>query len=89
MDYLQKINELIEQNCITQAINLIDDILKSESNDELYFLRGKLYWRIGETSKAINDYNMAIALNPDSQARIALEQAVKIMDFYNTDLYNP
>ncbi len=89
MNYLQKINELIAQNCISEAINLLTEIIEKTPGDELYFMRGKLFWRMGEPRKAINDYNVALSLNSDSPARVALEQANKILDFYNTDLYNP
>ena len=51
--------------------------------------RGMLYWRLEERAKAINDYNSALAINPDSKAGQLKRQAYEILEFYNHDLYNP
>lgn len=56
---------------------------------EKYFERGKLYWKAGEKGAAITDFNRALDLDPESPAKAYLEMANEIMDFYNTDLYNP
>lgn len=87
---LQKINELISQNCIDDAINCLSaHIADNPEDDEALYLRGKLYWRLGDRRSAINDYNAAVAVNPDSQARRALEMSTDIMNFFNPDLLNP
>lgn len=56
---------------------------------ELYFRRGKLYWRMGQRSRATADYMKASALDSASPATQALAQALEIESFYNHDLYNP
>ncbi|MDO4318957.1 MAG: tetratricopeptide repeat protein [Bacteroidales bacterium] len=56
---------------------------------DLYYNRGLLYWRLGKRGDAMSDYNRAVALDPASPAAQALTMAQDIMDFYNTDLYNP
>jgi hypothetical protein len=48
-----------------------------------------LYWGCGNRALAINDFHAAIALNPESLARQALQNANDILDYYNKDLYNP
>ena len=39
-------------------------------------------------AKALNNYLMAIELNPDSPAQTAYNAQIKILDFYNKDMYN-
>lgn len=56
---------------------------------EQYYSRGKLYWKAGKRGEAMTDFNAAIALDPNSPAAAYLAMANDIMDFYNTDLYNP
>ena len=51
--------------------------------------RGKLYWKCGRRAEAITDFNSAVALDPQSPAGAYLDMTTDIMDFYNTDLYNP
>lgn len=61
----------------------------SEEREQALILRGMTYWKCGERAKAINDYNAAIRLNPDSEAVELRSQAYSILDFYHRDLYNP
>lgn len=71
--------------CAHQA----DEAYINPENEEAYILRGKTHWALGHRAKAINDYLKAVAINPDSRARQALEHINAILDFYNKDLYNP
>lgn len=89
MSVLQKIKELINENKLEEALESLDCELMKGENDSLYFERGKLHWRMGNKRLAISDYERAVALNAQSPAKIALENARYIMNFYDTNLYNP
>ena len=83
---LDKIREMLPD----EAIPLLDKIIGSfPDNDEAYTLRGMKYWALGKRSQAINDYLAALRINPDSKAKMALQTANSILDFYNKDLLNP
>lgn len=87
---MQKINELITQNRLDEAIRLLDiQIKEGEADDNTYFTLGKLLWRLGRRSEAMDAYNRAAEINPESPAAVAIEQAKAIFDFYNPDLLNP
>lgn len=87
---MQKIDELISQNRLDEAVRILDIKIKGgEADDNVYFTLGKLLWRLGRRSEAMDAYNEAIAINPDSPAAVALEQGRAIFDFYNPDLLNP
>lgn len=87
---LQKINAIICENCIEDAINALSHHIANHGDDDVaLYERGKLYWRIGDRRRAIIDYNAAVAVNPDSPARRALEMSTDIMNFFNPDLLNP
>ena len=86
----QDIKDLIENNCIEQAIDMLNKLVEVDFTDaEVYFLRGKAYWRLGNRARALSDYATAADLDPDSPAVIALEQAREIEAFFNPDLLNP
>lgn len=73
-----------------EAIPLLDEfILKNPDNDEAYTIRGLKNWSLNRRKEAINDYLSAIKINPDSRARMALQYANSILDYYNKDLLNP
>lgn len=79
----------MEYNLDMQIKDLTDKIAKSSKDDNLFYERGKLYWKTGKRAEAITDFNAAILINPHSPATDYLNMVNEIMDFYNTDLYNP
>ena len=55
---------------------------------ELY-CRGAELWRCGDRKGAIACYTESAALCPDGPGAVALEMTRDIMDFYDTQQYNP
>ncbi len=87
---LQNIEEMMGYGRTDEAAVQLDAYIEVHTNDDkVYFLRGKLMWRMGKRRQAMSDYAHAISINPESPARQALEQAHDIMAFFNTDLMNP
>lgn len=73
-----------------EAVRLLDAyIADNPSDDSALALRGLQHWSLQHRREAINDYLAAIAINPDSPARAALQSAREILDYYNKDIYNP
>lgn len=73
-----------------EAIATITDYLKEnpQSTDALT-LRGMKHFGAGQRALAINDYLAALAIDPECKAKLALQSANEILDFYNKDLFNP
>ncbi len=73
-----------------EAVATITDYLNEnpKSTDALT-LRGMKHFGAGQRAKAINDYLAALEIDPDCNARLALQSANEILDFYNKDLFNP
>ena len=88
---LTKIKLEIEHGCDSSyALSVLDSIVADyPHNDEPLTERGMLHWGRGERAAAIEDYLAAIRINPDSKAKIALQSANAILNYYNKDLYNP
>lgn len=87
---LTQIQQLLNQNNLSEAIVELDDvILREPDNADAFFMRGRAYWRLGLRAKATGDYLRASRIDPQSPAAIALEQARGIEDFFNPDLLNP
>lgn len=73
-----------------EAIMSLDLYIKSfPQDDEAYTLRGMRHWGLNHRKEAINDYLTALKINPESNAKMALEYIYSIMDYYNKDLLNP
>ena len=82
--------DIIRKETPAEAIVLLDAYIERHpEDDEAYTLRGLRHWALGHRSLAINDYLKAIELNPDSKAKMALQAANDILDYYNKDLLNP
>lgn len=76
-----------------EAVKALSDYIEANPDandlDEALTMRGMKYWGMQKRSQAINDYLAAIRLNPESKAVEALKATNDILDYYNTDLYNP
>lgn len=86
----EKIMTLINDGNTAEAIKLLSRYVSEQVDDDFaYYVMGRLYWQQGNHAEAVNSYRRAIAINPDSKARHALEMATDVFDFFNPDLLNP
>ena len=90
MERLNVIKELISQGNVEQAIGQLDIMLQTDfpEKDEAYYLRGNAYRKQGNWQQALNNYQYAIDLNPNSPALQAHKMVMDILNFYNKDMYN-
>ena len=85
---METIRQLINDNKTDEALHLLDEYIKKNDSDDEAYLRGNVYRKMGDIRQALNNYLMAIELNPDSPAQTAYNAQIKILDFYNKDMYN-
>lgn len=86
---MEQIKQLIQAGKTDEAILLLNEYLATQpADDQAWYLRGKTYYKKGETRLALNDYLEAIARNPESPAQQAYNMAMRILNFYNKDMYN-
>lgn len=88
---LEYIKAQISSGCSSDdALRMLDELVADfPQSDEVLTERGMLHWGRGERAAAIEDYLSALRINPESNAKIALESVNSILDYYNKDLYNP
>jgi Cytochrome c biogenesis factor len=87
---MEKIKKLISEGYTAEAISLLNEYISQHPNsDHAYLLRGDAYRKDSNFREALNNYLMAMELNPDSPARQSHNMLMSIMAFYNKDLYNP
>ena len=55
---------------------------------EAYYLRGNAYRKLSNWQAALNDYQRAIDLDPESPAQQARRMVIDILNFYHKDMYN-
>ncbi len=86
---MDKIKEMIREGKIDEAIGLLNEIIcKTPDSDEAYYLLGNAYSKKSDFRQALNNYLRAMEINPESPARQAHTMLMKIMEFYNKDMYN-
>ncbi len=92
MESLDDLKELIHHGHITQAIELSDKLLQDptieKEKDYVYYLRGNAFRKSGDWKQALDNYQHAIDLNPQSPAVQARSMAMDILDFFHRDQYN-
>ena len=72
-----------------EATLMFDAAATDSAKADALFLLGRIAWKRGDKAGAISRYNEAVALDRYSEASVALQQALDIMNFFNKDLYNP
>jgi len=86
---LNEIQTLINNGSIEKAHCALDEYIKAHpDSDTAYFLLGNIHRRREDWQSAINAFQKAADLNPDSPAKTAKENIYKILDFFNKDLFN-
>ena len=86
---MEKIKKMIADGQTQKALSLLNAHLANHpEDDQAWFLKGNAYRKLGETRLALNSYLEAIAINPDSPAQSAYNMMIRILDFYNKDMYN-
>ena len=88
MESLDHIKEVISQGEVDRAICLLDEYLHISPCDEAYYLLGNAYRKMSDWQRALNSYQAAIDLNPDSPATEARQMLLDILAFFNKDMYN-
>lgn len=90
MNNHENLTRLIRENRLAEAAVQTDMQLASCHDDSyLWYIRGKIWWKMGNRTQAMTCYSRAVAIDPASPAASALEQAHDIADFFNPDLLNP
>ena len=62
---------------------------ENKGDDTAFFRLGNAYRKAGNIPQAIRCYLSAVEINPKSPAKEAHSMLIDILEFRNTDLYNP
>ena len=81
-EQLNHIRQQINEGHVDTAISRLNDWLQTASSPtaEAYYLLGNAYRKKGDWQGALNNYQEAITLDPESPAADA--------NFYNKDMFN-
>ena len=87
---LRHIKQLISNGQTEEAIVLLNGLLseQTEAADDVHYLLGNAFRKQGDWQGALNHYQEAITINPESPAKEARNMALDILNFYNKDMYN-
>lgn len=92
MEQIDILKELINRGDVDKAIEqlnqLLQDISVEPKKDTLYYLLGNAYRKKGNWKQALDNYQYAIDLNPESPAVQARKMVIDILNFYHKDMYN-
>ncbi len=87
---LKDIKNLIAEGSTDHAIDQLNQFINQnpEYASEAYYLLGNAFRKKGDWQGALNNYQEAIALNPESPATEARNMVMDILNFYNKDMFN-
>ena len=84
------IKEQINEGLLSEATERLQQIIQTDIKhaDQAHYLLGNIYRKRGDWQGALNHYQEAIDLNPNSPAKEARSMAMDILNFYNKDMFN-
>ena len=87
---LKAIKNLINEGKTSLAIESLNQLAATdfEPKDDVYYLLGNAYRKQNDWQGALNNYQDAISINPESPAKEAREMMMDILNFYNKDMFN-
>lgn len=92
MEQTNKLKELINQGEVDKAIEQLNLLLQDSSDNKekevFYYLRGNAYRKKEDWKQALDNYQYAIELNPESPALQARAMVISILEFFHKDMYN-
>ncbi|WP_080903158.1 M48 family metallopeptidase [Parabacteroides sp. Marseille-P3160] len=86
---MEEIKQLIYDGRTGEAIKRLDSLIAVDPKaDEAYYLRGNAYRKEGDFPRALNNYLIAMDLNPDSPAQHAHDMLLQILNFSDPNRFN-
>lgn len=87
---LTTIKKQINEGLLAEASEQLKDIIQKneEDVDVAFYLLGNICRKRGDWQGALNHYQDAINLNPESPAKDARAMVMDILNFYNKDMFN-
>ncbi len=87
---LQAIKVLINDGRTSSAIEQLRNALQTEPEQvaNIYYLLGNAFRKEGNWQEALNNYQMAISIDPNNPAQEARSMVLDILNYYNKDMYN-
>ncbi len=82
---------LFEQNELNQSLEVLNMILTEKSTDVLSLnLRARIHFKMQKWGNAMNDYALALEIDPENQeAKSGMEMAKSILGYFTPDMFNP
>lgn len=90
MNDIERIKELIDNGETELALLECDNMLNTcdTDKDTIYYLKGSIYRKQENWQMALNNYQMAIDINPQSPAVTARKMIINILEYYYKDQFN-
>ena len=87
---LTTIKKQINEGLLSEATEQLQQMIETDKKhaDKAHYLLGNICRKRGDWQGALNHYQEAIDLNPDSPAKEARSMAMDILNFYNKDMFN-
>lgn len=89
MNNLEEIKKLLSEEKFQEAEERLKLYIEGNPNDEAaHFLMGNLHRKREDWERALNEYQAAMDINPESPARMAYDAIQEVLEFYNKDMFN-
>lgn len=86
---LEQFRKAEGEKAILEAVDKLSEMIESQpGNEELYFVRAELFYKLNRYGESMNDYRKVTELNPDNrEAAGKIDLLRTILRYHNTDIY--
>ncbi len=88
-DLQKQFREAQGETALLKVLALLNKAIETRPDDEeLYFMRAELFYKLNRYGKAINDYLKVLELHPEHKEAAGKIDIIKtILRYNNTDIY--
>jgi len=88
---LDEAKSLFDRHELVGSLEAVSKIIQKENeNGDAFLLRARIYYKMQQWGKAINDYSTVLEIDPGNQeAKSGIEMARSILGYFTPDMFNP
>jgi tetratricopeptide (TPR) repeat protein len=88
-ELISRLRKAEGEEAILKGIKMLDEAIEAQPGDEdLFFMRAELFYKLNRYGEAMNDYNRVLEINRNNKEAAGKIDIIKtILRYHNTDIY--
>ncbi|MBP5457949.1 MAG: tetratricopeptide repeat protein [Paludibacteraceae bacterium] len=89
MKELSELKEALHEGNVADVVSQLESYVSLHKDSaEAYFLLGNAYRKMENWEMALNNYQIAMDMDPEGPASLAYNATIEVLEFFNKDMFN-